>query len=168
MKKNYNLQRIGGILIATVLVMCTVLTNITVTYAGMTENTNTVYSGASKTAASGDSNESSGSGQSVALQVDTNSKAEIALAVGNTKVDYSEFEKELKEALKNRGIDEDRVSFVEAQGMASDSTSNFAWWKYDHVPNSKSSNINDTSHIYYEKKKQRRDCHSRNTDNRHF
>lgn len=151
MKKNYNLQRIGGILIATVLVMCTVLTNITVTYAGMTENTNTVYSGASKTAASGDSNESSGSGQSVALQVDTNSKAEIALAVGNTKVDYSEFEKELKEALKNRGIDEDRVSFVEAQGMASDSTSNFAWWKYDHVPNSKSSNINDTSHIYYEK-----------------
>ncbi|MDD5828774.1 MAG: InlB B-repeat-containing protein, partial [Lachnospira sp.] len=151
MKKNYNLQRIGGILIATVLVMCTVLTNITVTYAGMTENTNTVYSSASKTTASGDSNESSGSGQSVALQVDTNSKAEIALAAGNTKVDYSEFEKELKEALKNRGIDEDRVSFVEAQGMASDSTSNFAWWKYDHVPNSKSASINDSSHIFYEK-----------------
>ena len=42
MKKNYNLQRIGGILIATVLVMCTVLTNITVTYAGMTENTNKI------------------------------------------------------------------------------------------------------------------------------
>ena len=90
--------------------------------------------------------------QQVSLEIDSDSKAEIALAVGNTKVDYSEFEKELKEALKNNhGISEDRVDFVEVDGTASSSTSDFAWWKYDHVPSSKSDNISDTSHIYYEK-----------------
>ena len=73
--------------------------------------------------------------QQVSLEIDSDSKAEIALAVGNTKVDYSEFEKELKEALKNNhGISEDRVDFVEVDGTASSSTSDFAWWKYDNVP----------------------------------
>lgn len=83
---------------------------------------------------------------SVMLELDDTTQLEIALALGSTKVDSSNFQEELTEALKKKGISEEQISFVEVDANASSQTSSFNWWVYDHTNGS--SSWNDTTHQY--------------------
>ena len=154
MKKHYvDFKRIGGMAVSALLAVCVIFSNVSFAMASQMNATTVAASAeADKYAAGRISSGVSGSEQQVALQIDTNTKAEVALAVGNTKVDYSAFESELKKALKdNHGISEDRVSFVEVDANATSSTNTFNWWKYDHVPANGTADISDSTHIYTEK-----------------
>ncbi len=77
-------------------------------------------------------------------------KLDVALAVGATDIDYSTFASDLKQELKNLGnVPEEKVTVSELETNAVGTSSNFAWWTYDHTANS--SIINDTDHNFIEK-----------------
>lgn len=84
----------------------------------------------------------------VSLKVDQRQKVEVALAVGSTKQDYANFENDLKAALKERGVENEDVSFVEVDANATSSKDSFEWWTYDH---STSEAINHANHSYITK-----------------
>lgn len=90
---------------------------------------------------------------SVKLDVDQSRKLEVALAVGNTKQNYSAFETDLKAALKDLGINEGNISFVEVDASASTSQESFPWWTYDHTTSTGTRTVNETStaHTYIER-----------------
>lgn len=100
--------------------------------------------------AGADSNVVSVTPSTVALTVNSMPKAEVALAVGNTKVNYSAFEQDLKAALEAKGIDEGCLSFVEVDANASTSQNSFTWWTYDHTNSSSDTSISNTNHVYRE------------------
>ena len=88
------------------------------------------------------------SADTVALKVDQRQKVEVALAVGSTKQNYANFENDLKAALKERGVENEDVSFVEVDANATSSKDSFEWWTYDH---STDESINHTNHSYITK-----------------
>lgn len=86
----------------------------------------------------------------VALTVNSMPKAEVALAVGNTKVNYAAFEQDLKAALEAKGIDEGCLSFVKVDANASTSQDSFTWWTYDHTYSTGTRVVNHSTHTYIE------------------
>lgn len=84
------------------------------------------------------------------IAVTVNKKIDVALAVGNTGVDYSNFSKDLKAKLLELGqIPEEDINVSELESKeVSTSSSSFNWWVYDHTINS--ANISDGAHIYIE------------------
>lgn len=88
----------------------------------------------------------SGDDKTVELMVAQSPKLEVALAVGNTKQDYSNFENELKTALIANNISSENISFVQVDANASSSQESFPWWRYDHSANS---NIYDSTNYPY-------------------
>ena len=88
-------------------------------------------------------------------------KLEIALAVGSTGVDYSTFAADLKKELMAQGIPAEDISVSELESSEVGTSSNFAWWKYDHTYNTpvesdsfheyieKTDSSNNTGHEYY-------------------
>ncbi|MGN0375336.1 MAG: hypothetical protein ACI4EN_07540, partial [Butyrivibrio sp.] len=85
--------------------------------------------------------------ETVALTVNIKPKSEVALAVGNTKINYSDFKDELTAALAERGIEGDAISFVEVDANASTSQNSFSWWTYDHSTTRK---VNASQNMYIE------------------
>ena len=69
----------------------------------------------------------------VSLEVNNKPKAEIALAVGQTKVDYSKFQEDLKAILEENGVAQEDISFVQVDANASAAKDSFVWWTYDHT-----------------------------------
>lgn len=71
----------------------------------------------------------------VQVGVNIANKLDVALAVGPTEVDYSTFEADLRENLRNRPIpvaDED-LFITAAKAVSANTTNEFQWWTYDHT-----------------------------------
>ncbi|MDR1603205.1 MAG: MBG domain-containing protein [Gracilibacteraceae bacterium] len=85
-------------------------------------------------------------GVHVANQVD------VALAVGPTDVDYSNFETDLRQALaaKTPAIPAQDIFIMAARGVNTDTTSAFQWWVYDHTAKEGKEEIDEAKHHYIE------------------
>lgn len=84
---------------------------------------------------------------SVVLTIGKDPEVEVALAVGNTKVNYANFENDLRAELINRGIKNENISFVEVDANASAGKDSFEWWEYDHTTGN-SIPIDNANHKY--------------------
>ena len=91
----------------------------------------------------------------ITIQIEDNSKIEIALAYGNTDVDVSEYEDEILAALQDPNvvgadkiISPSRVEFVKVDANAQSTQDEFPWWKYDTVNKATSDSINESTHTY--------------------
>ncbi|BCK00776.1 leucine-rich repeat protein [Anaerocolumna chitinilytica] len=84
------------------------------------------------------------------ITVSVNKKIDVALAVGNTGVDYSNFSKDLKAKLLELGqIPEEDINVSELESKSVSTSSNsFNWWVYDHTINA--ADIRDNDHVYIE------------------
>ncbi len=76
-------------------------------------------------------------------------KLDIALAVGSTGVDYSTFVTDLTKELMAQGVPAEDISISELESSEVGTSSNFAWWKYDHTYNTPVTS--DETHEYIEK-----------------
>ncbi len=76
-------------------------------------------------------------------------KLDIALAVGSTGVDYSTFVTDLTKELRAQGVPAEDISISELESSEVGTSSNFAWWNYDHTYNTPI--VRDASHEYIEK-----------------
>ena len=87
----------------------------------------------------------------VYLNVESAPKAEIALAAGDTKVNYANFNTDLKAAvtkkMEAKGITGADVEFLEVDASAQNTQNSFSWWTYDH---STTRNVNSENNKYIE------------------
>ncbi|MDF2589123.1 MAG: hypothetical protein K0S41_2964 [Anaerocolumna sp.] len=83
------------------------------------------------------------------IAVNVSKKIDVALAVGPTDVDYSNFSEDLTNALIKLGnISEENINVSKLEASNVGTSGNFAWWTYDHtVP---TSIINEQTHEYIE------------------
>lgn len=83
------------------------------------------------------------------VSVSVTNKLDVALAVGNTQVDYSEFAEDLRKALKEKGVSEEDIFISELKAETVGTTdSSFNWWTYDH--SYQNGKISDEEHQYIE------------------
>ncbi|MDK2809023.1 MAG: hypothetical protein PWP24_1760, partial [Clostridiales bacterium] len=77
------------------------------------------------------------------ISVNANKNVDVALAVGKTSVDYSDFETQLKEAIGNK-IPGSNINIMAATSVDTSTSSDFDWMEFDHSYNSATySSIND-------------------------
>ncbi len=91
--------------------------------------------------------------QSISLNM--SKTIDVALSIGITDEDYSEFEKDLKLAMEAYAIEKGKIkipekdiNIMDIETVAVNSSNEFDWWNYDH---SIAANINPSTNTYVEK-----------------
>ncbi len=72
------------------------------------------------------------------ISIDTNKRVDVALAVGSTTVDYSNFENDLREYLANQGLNipKESLNIMATSAVDTSGKSDFAWLQFDHSASS--------------------------------
>ena len=83
----------------------------------------------------------------VSLSAQLVPNAEIALSVGNTKINYATFYDDLSAALQSKGISNDNISFIKVDANSQSVQNSFNWWTYDHSYSSYGNNAAANSYI---------------------
>ncbi|MDR1069746.1 MAG: MBG domain-containing protein, partial [Gracilibacteraceae bacterium] len=96
--------------------------------------------------------------------VHVTNKVDVALAVGPTYVDYSNFEADLRQKLeaKNPAMPREDLYITAARAVNNNMTSAFQWWAYDHTNFNGVEEISDAKHVYTEKNEGERSAHPYN------
>ena len=89
--------------------------------------------------------------ENVLLTIGKEPQVEVALAVGNTTVDYGNFENDLKNALVAKGVKEENFSYLKVDANDSKLSNSFKWWTYDHTTKTGKRVVDETNHKYIEK-----------------
>lgn len=89
--------------------------------------------------------------ENVLLTIGKEPQIEVALAVGNTRVNYGDFENDLKSALVKKGLKAENYNYLKVDANASSVSKEFNWWTYDHTTQSGTVVIDDTTHKYIER-----------------
>ena len=71
--------------------------------------------------------------ENVLLTIGKEPQIEVALAVGNTRVNYGDFENDLKSALVKKGLKAENYNYLKVDANASSVSKEFNWWTYDHT-----------------------------------
>jgi hypothetical protein len=94
----------------------------------------------------------SAEGDSLSIDISVAKKIDVALAVGPTGVDYSTFEKDIREALSKmpNPIPDEDLYISAASSIEVNTESSFSWWTYDHASSNGLRIADDGTHEYIE------------------